>query len=84
MSAICEATGANIEEVARGIGMDSRIGSKFLNASLGKRAHIFLLYDLFVALVWYFLGFGGSCFHKDVMSLTYLCEVFKLPAVKDY
>jgi len=53
LSAICEATGANIDEVAHAIGYDSRIGPKFLKASV---------------------GFGGSCFQKDVLNLAYLSE----------
>uniref|UniRef100_A0A8C5Q1E4 UDP-glucose 6-dehydrogenase n=1 Tax=Leptobrachium leishanense TaxID=445787 RepID=A0A8C5Q1E4_9ANUR len=57
ISALCEATGADVEEVARAIGMDQRIGNKFLKASV---------------------GFGGSCFQKDVLNLAYLCEVLIL------
>ena len=63
ISAVCEATGANVEEVAHAIGQDSRIGSKFLKASV---------------------GFGGSCFQKDVLNLVYLCEVLNLPEVAEY
>jgi UDPglucose 6-dehydrogenase len=63
ISAICEATEADIAEVARAIGMDSRIGPKFLNASI---------------------GFGGSCFKKDILNLVYLCRHFNLPEVADY
>ena len=63
ISAICEPTGANVEEVAHAIGTDSRIGSKFLKASV---------------------GFGGSCFQKDVLNLVYLCEVLNLPEVAEY
>ncbi|MDG1872610.1 MAG: UDP-glucose 6-dehydrogenase [Mariniblastus sp.] len=63
ISALCEATGANIEEVARAIGTDSRIGPKFLKASV---------------------GFGGSCFQKDILNLVYLCEHFGLPEVAEY
>ena len=63
MSAICEATEANVEEVANAIGTDSRIGPKFLNASV---------------------GFGGSCFQKDILNLVYLCRFFNLPEVADY
>lgn len=63
ISAVCEATGANVEEVAHAIGKDSRIGSKFLKASV---------------------GFGGSCFQKDVLNLVYLCEVLNLPEVAEY
>jgi UDPglucose 6-dehydrogenase len=63
MSALCEATGADIDEVAHAIGRDSRIGSKFLKASV---------------------GFGGSCFQKDILNLVYLCEHFGLPEVAAY
>jgi UDPglucose 6-dehydrogenase len=63
ISALCEATGADVDEVARAIGMDSRIGPKFLKASV---------------------GFGGSCFQKDILNLTYLCESFGLPEVAEY
>ena len=63
ISAVCESTGANVEEVAHAIGLDSRIGSKFLKASV---------------------GFGGSCFQKDVLSLVYLCEALNLPEVAEY
>lgn len=63
ISAICEATGADVAEVAHAVGMDSRIGSKFLNASV---------------------GFGGSCFQKDVLNLVYLSESLNLPQVAAY
>ncbi len=63
VSALCERTGADVDEVARAIGTDSRIGPKFLKASV---------------------GFGGSCFQKDVLNLTYLCEHFGLPEVAAY
>ncbi len=63
MSALCERTGADVDEVARAIGTDSRIGPKFLKASV---------------------GFGGSCFQKDVLNLVYLCEHFGLPEVAAY
>ena len=63
ISALCEATGADVDEVANAIGKDSRIGSKFLKASV---------------------GFGGSCFQKDIMNLSYLCESFGLPEVAAY
>ncbi len=63
ISALCEVTGANIEEVKKAIGLDSRIGSKFLNAGP---------------------GFGGSCFKKDLLNLTYLCEHFGLLEVSKY
>ncbi len=63
ISALCEATGADVKEVSRAIGMDSRIGPKFLQASI---------------------GFGGSCFQKDLLNLVYLCESFNLPHVSEY
>lgn len=63
ISALCEATGADVDEVANAIGKDSRIGPKFLKASV---------------------GFGGSCFQKDILNLTYLCENFGLPEVAAY
>lgn len=63
ISALCEATGADVDEVARAIGKDTRIGSKFLKASV---------------------GFGGSCFQKDILNLTYLCQHFGLPEVAAY
>ncbi|MBH52859.1 MAG: UDP-glucose 6-dehydrogenase [Opitutaceae bacterium] len=63
MSALCEETGADVDEVARAIGTDSRIGPKFLKASV---------------------GFGGSCFQKDILNLVYLCEHFGLHEVADY
>ena len=63
LSELCEATEADIEEVAYAIGTDSRIGPKFLKASV---------------------GFGGSCFQKDVLNLVYLCRHFNLPEVANY
>src|SRR5690606_10758773 len=63
ISALCEATGADVDEVAKAIGTDSRIGPKFLKASV---------------------GFGGSCFQKDILNLVYLCESFGLPDVAAY
>jgi UDPglucose 6-dehydrogenase len=63
ISALCEATGADVDEVAHAIGCDSRIGPKFLKASV---------------------GFGGSCFQKDILNLVYLCEHFGLPQVAAY
>ncbi|KAM7338746.1 hypothetical protein ACRRTK_002230 [Alexandromys fortis] len=63
ISALCEARGADVEEVATAIGMDQRIGNKFLKASV---------------------GFGGSCFQKDVLNLVYLCEALNLPEVVRY
>lgn len=63
LSAICEATGANIDEVAHAVGYDSRMGNKFLKASV---------------------GFGGSCFQKDILNLVYLSETLHLPEVAAY
>ena len=63
LSALCEKTGANIEELSKAIGMDHRIGSKFLKASV---------------------GFGGSCFQKDVLNLVYLCRHYGLEEVAEY
>ncbi|RSH80042.1 UDP-glucose 6-dehydrogenase 1 [Apiotrichum porosum] len=63
LSAICEATGANIDEVAFAVGKDSRVGAKFLKASV---------------------GFGGSCFQKDILNLVYLSESLHLPEVAKY
>lgn len=63
ISELCEATGANVDEVARAIGMDSRIGSGFLKASV---------------------GFGGSCFQKDILNLVYIARSYNLHAVADY
>jgi UDPglucose 6-dehydrogenase len=63
ISALCEATEADVDEVAFAIGKDSRIGPKFLKASV---------------------GFGGSCFQKDIFNLVYLCEHFGLPEVAHY
>ena len=63
ISALCEKTDANIAEVSRAIGYDSRIGSKFLNSSV---------------------GFGGSCFQKDILNLVYIAKTFGLPEVADY
>ena len=63
ISALCEKTDAHINEVASAIGMDSRIGQKFLKAGV---------------------GFGGSCFKKDILNLVYLCHYYGLPEVADY
>jgi UDPglucose 6-dehydrogenase len=63
ISALCEATEADVDEVAYAIGTDSRIGPKFLKSSV---------------------GFGGSCFQKDILNLVYLCEHFNLPEVAAY
>jgi UDPglucose 6-dehydrogenase len=63
MSELCEKTGADINEVAKAIGMDSRIGPKFLKASV---------------------GFGGSCFQKDILNLVYIAKSYGLHEVADY
>src|SRR5690606_34306392 len=63
ISELCEATGANVDEVANAIGMDSRIGPKFLKASV---------------------GFGGSCFQKDLLNLIYIARTYNLLEVADY
>ncbi|HQH28084.1 MAG TPA: nucleotide sugar dehydrogenase, partial [Oligoflexia bacterium] len=63
ISALCEKTDADVAEVARAVGRDSRIGPKFLNASV---------------------GFGGSCFQKDILNLVYICESYGLTEVADY
>ncbi len=63
ISALCEKTDANVAEVSRAIGFDSRIGSKFLNSSV---------------------GFGGSCFQKDILNLVYIAKSFGLNEVADY
>jgi len=63
LSELCEKTGADINEVAKAIGMDKRIGSKFLKASV---------------------GFGGSCFQKDILNLVYIAKSYGLNEVADY
>jgi UDPglucose 6-dehydrogenase len=63
ISALCEKTGADIDEVAYAVGTDSRIGNKFLKASV---------------------GFGGSCFKKDILNLVYICQNYGLYEVADY
>ncbi|CUI14589.1 UDP-glucose 6-dehydrogenase, putative, partial [Bodo saltans] len=63
ISAVCEATGADVDEVSRAIGTDSRLGPKFLKASV---------------------GFGGSCFQKDILNLVYLARSLNLPEVAAY
>ena len=63
ISALCEKADADIQEVTRAVGMDSRVGSKFLNASV---------------------GFGGSCFKKDILNLVYICRHYDLKEVADY
>ena len=63
ISALCEKTDADISEVAKAVGMDSRIGDKFLRAGI---------------------GFGGSCFKKDILNLVYLCSYYGLQEVAAY
>ncbi|WP_281224918.1 nucleotide sugar dehydrogenase [Flavobacterium aquiphilum] len=63
ISELCEKTGANVNEVASAIGMDSRIGAKFIKASV---------------------GFGGSCFQKDILNLVYIARSYGLKEVADY
>ncbi len=63
ISALCEKTEADVVQVARAVGTDSRLGSSFLNASI---------------------GFGGSCFKKDILNLVYLCRYYGLNEVADY
>ncbi len=63
ISALCDKTGADVDEVAKAIGMDSRIGPKFLKASV---------------------GFGGSCFQKDILNLVYIAKSYGLDEVADY
>ncbi len=63
ISAVCEATEADVGEVAFAVGKDTRIGEKFLNAGI---------------------GFGGSCFRKDILNLVYLCEYYGLNEVAEF
>jgi UDPglucose 6-dehydrogenase len=63
LSAVCAKTGANILEVSKAVGADSRIGNKFLQPSI---------------------GFGGSCFQKDILNLVYLSIINGLPEVAEY
>ncbi len=63
ISALCEKTDADVGEIARAVGSDSRIGSRFLNASV---------------------GFGGSCFKKDILNLVYIARSYHLHEVADY
>ena len=63
LSALCEKTEADIDEVAFAVGKDSRIGDRFLKASV---------------------GFGGSCFKKDILNLVYICQNYGLNEVADY
>jgi UDPglucose 6-dehydrogenase len=63
ISALCEATGADVTEISRAVGMDDRIGRRFLQSSV---------------------GFGGSCFQKDILNLVYLCETYGLHECAEY
>lgn len=63
ISALCEATGADVTEISRAVGMDDRIGKRFLMPSV---------------------GFGGSCFQKDILNLVYLCETYGLNECAEY
>ena len=63
ISALCEATGADVTEISRAVGMDDRIGKRFLQSSV---------------------GFGGSCFQKDILNLVYLCETYGLNECAEY
>lgn len=63
ISALCEATGADVSEISRAVGMDDRIGKRFLQSSV---------------------GFGGSCFQKDILNLVYLCETYGLQECANY
>ena len=63
LSALCEKTEANIDELSKAIGMDHRIGKHFLKTSV---------------------GFGGSCFKKDILNLVYLCKHYGLMDVAEY
>eukprot|EP00522_Entomoneis_paludosa_P000575 CAMPEP_0172471118 /NCGR_PEP_ID=MMETSP1065-20121228/67651_1 /TAXON_ID=265537 /ORGANISM="Amphiprora paludosa, Strain CCMP125" /LENGTH=454 /DNA_ID=CAMNT_0013229205 /DNA_START=1008 /DNA_END=2372 /DNA_ORIENTATION=- len=63
ISALCEATGADVQEISRAVGMDDRIGRRFLQPSV---------------------GFGGSCFQKDILNLVYLCESYGLDECAAY
>jgi UDPglucose 6-dehydrogenase len=63
ISALCEATGADVSEISRAVGMDDRIGKRFLQSSV---------------------GFGGSCFQKDILNLVYLCETYGLAECAAY
>jgi len=63
ITALCEQTDADIDEISRAIGSDPRIGAKFLKASV---------------------GYGGSCFQKDILNLVYICDTFGLKEVANY
>jgi UDPglucose 6-dehydrogenase len=63
ISALCEKTGADVGEISYAVGSDSRIGPRFLSASI---------------------GFGGSCFKKDILNLVYISRSYGLNEVADY
>ena len=63
ISALCEKTGADVNEISKVLSLDNRIGSKFLQPSI---------------------GFGGSCFKKDILNLVYICESYNLYEVAKY
>ncbi|KAJ1438890.1 UDP-glucose/GDP-mannose dehydrogenase, N-terminal [Sesbania bispinosa] len=63
MSAICEATGAEVSQVSHALSKNTKLGPKYLNASV---------------------GFGGSCFQKDILNLVYICESNGLNEVANY
>jgi len=63
ITALCEETDADVDEISKAIGSDPRIGNKFLKASV---------------------GYGGSCFQKDILNLVYICETFGLKEVAEY
>jgi UDPglucose 6-dehydrogenase len=63
IGAVCERTGANIDEVAQAVGLDPRLGSRFLKAGI---------------------GFGGSCFKKDILSLAYMANSLELQEIGEY
>ena len=63
MSEVCEKTGADVEEISRAVGSDSRVGPKFLKSSV---------------------GFGGSCFQKDILNLVYICRSMGMDEVANY
>lgn len=63
ISALCESTGADVSEISRAVGMDDRIGKRFLQSSV---------------------GFGGSCFQKDILNLVYLCDTYGLHECSEY
>lgn len=63
ISPLCEVTGANINDISKAVGMDTRIGPYFLNTSV---------------------GFGGSCFQKDILNLVYIAKYYELNEVAEY